>query len=223
MSHDGYARLADLLLAGIERTGFAELRRKPWDALAPPRRSGRLLELGVGGGRNRVHHPAGWTVVGVDRSIAILRKARSRGFELLVAAETDRLPFRAECFEAVVETLVWCEVADPVRSLAEAVEALADGGGMVMLDHVRPSGAAGRLADLLTKVSGPIFGEHWNRDTRDYVAPAPLRLLSEETLSGGWMRMLAMEREPRRLMRSRAHDHDTNAPSADYSEGHEEV
>ncbi|MEN8182801.1 MAG: methyltransferase domain-containing protein, partial [Myxococcota bacterium] len=147
MSHDGYARLADLLLAGMERAGFAALRRKLWEGFDAPRESGRLLELGVGSGRNRTHHPAGWTVVGVDRSSAILRRARSRGLELVVAAEADRLPFRAACFEAVVETFVWCEVDDPVRSLTEAVEALADGGRMVMLDHVRPSGGAGMLAD----------------------------------------------------------------------------
>lgn len=197
MSHDGYARLADLLLAGMERAGFAALRRKLWERLGAPGESGLLLELGVGGGRNRPHHPRGWTVVGVDRSIAILRKARSRGFELSVAAEADHLPFRSACFEAVVETFVWCEVDDPARSVSEAVEVLADGGRMVMLDHVRPSGGAGRLADLLTRISGPLVGEHWNRDTRTYVAPAPLRTLTEETLSGGWMRMLVLERESR--------------------------
>ena len=64
-------------------------------------------------------------------------------------------------------------------------------------DHVRPSGAAGTLADLLTRISGPLVGEHWNRDTRTYVEPAPLRTLVEETLSGGWMRMLVLERESR--------------------------
>jgi SAM-dependent methyltransferase len=197
LSHDGYARLADLLLAGMERAGFAALRRKLWEGLDAPRESGRLLELGVGSGRNRPHHPAGWTVVGVDRSSTILRRARSRGLELVVAAEADRLPFRAACFEAVVETFVWCEVDDPVRSVAEAVEALADGGRMVMLDHVRPSGGAGTLADLLTRITGPLVGEHWNRDTRTYVEPAPLRTLVEETLSGGWMRMLVLERESR--------------------------
>jgi SAM-dependent methyltransferase len=197
LSHDGYARLADLLLAGMERAGFATLRRKLWEGLDAPRESGRLLELGVGSGRNRPHHPPGWTVVGVDRSSAILRRARSRGLELVVAAEADQLPFRAACFEAVVETFVWCEVDDPVRSMAEAVEALADGGRMVMLDHVRPSGGAGTLADLLTRISGPLVGEHWTRDTRTYVELAPLRTLVEETLSGGWMRMLVLERESR--------------------------
>ena len=42
------------------------------------------------------------------------------------------------------------------------------------------------MADLLTRISGPLVGE-----------PAPLRPLVEETLSGGWMRMLVLEREPR--------------------------
>lgn len=87
---------------------------------------------------------------------------------------------------------------DPVRATAESVEALGDGGRMAMLDHVRPSGGAGRLADLATRISGPLVGEHWNRDTRVYVEPAPLRTLREESLSGGWMRLLVLEREARK-------------------------
>ena len=185
------------MLAGLERIGVSDLRRRVWSRLGSADPGDRLLEIGVGGGRNQPHHPDGWTVVGVDRSLRILERARRRGLGLVVAAEADRLPFPAASFEAVVETFVWCEVEDPQRALDEAAEVLADEGRMLMLDHVRPEGGAGRFADLLTRLSGPLVGEHWNRDTRIYAGASPLRLLAEETLSGGWVRLLLLERRSR--------------------------
>ena len=95
--------------------------------------SGRLLDLGCGGG---AHIPLlqelGWTVAGVDVSADQLRIARGRlpGVELDQADAAD-LPFADASFDAVVALVVHTDLDDYRGAVAEAARVLRLGGAYV--------------------------------------------------------------------------------------------
>ena len=55
----------------------------------------------------------------------------------IVVAPAEELPFDDGSFDAVVATLVFCTVKDPVRAIAEARRVLVEGGKLLYLEHVR--------------------------------------------------------------------------------------
>lgn len=171
------AAVYDLATAPFEKRLFSSWRRRFWSNLPG---EGRGLEVGVGTGANISYHPPGAEVVGVDISFGMARRARRRGREakagaagtppLLVVADVERLPFRNQTFDWVGETLVFCEVAGPEAGLAEMARVAARGAPMALLEHVRPGGLRGRIADALTALTRRLWGEHLNRNHRRYVA-----------------------------------------------------
>ena len=109
--------------------------RKLHDAveiLGPPR--GRAI-LDVGGGMGRLAVPlarAGWRVVLVDLSEAMIREAGSP-LPAAVVADATRLPFRDRSFDAVVALDLLCHLQQPLRGLAEFRRLLSP-GGQVLID-----------------------------------------------------------------------------------------
>ena len=86
--------------------------------------TGRLLDVGCGGGANTAAYAkAGWRVVGVDISAEQLRLARGRGIET-VQADVESLPFGDATFDAAVATWLHTDVDDfpaVLRELARVV------------------------------------------------------------------------------------------------------
>ena len=77
------------------------LRR--WLAGQLPARPVRLLSIGCGSGELEAHLlREGHGVVGLDLSTAMLKRARKRGLEALVQADSESLPFRAARFDVVL-------------------------------------------------------------------------------------------------------------------------
>lgn len=219
---DGLASLYDAAMAPLERWPMRALRDRVRRALrealgrrgdgCPESGDGaRVLEVGSGTGRNRLPGELDATVVAVDRSLDMLRRARRRGYRAGVVADAGALPFPDGAFDAGAEALVWCEVERPVEALAEVARVLADGARFVMLDHVRPPGILGPVADALSRVTGPWMDEWWNRDTRAYARPAGFRLLAERDDLGGAVRTLLLEKGPEERIEARRRDDETEA------------
>jgi len=196
------ARVYDRLTAPLERRALARWRRALWalvpappqptppQSAAPGADSSLLgLEIGAGTGANFRHYAAGSRVVATDVSWAMLREARGKLGEApassevwLVVADATRLPFRGATFDWAGETLVFCEVPDPVAGLGEVARVLRPGAPLLMLEHVRPGGWLGRLADLVTRVTGPLWGEHFDRDAAGAARQAGLAVEHEAWL-----------------------------------------
>ena len=73
---DRYQRIArfyDGLDKGFERRRYKPIRPQLFQGL-----SGRVLDAGVGTGRNIPHYPSGATMVGIDLSPAMLARAERR-------------------------------------------------------------------------------------------------------------------------------------------------
>ena len=190
-----YERLApvyDIYNGPMEWLGLREKRRRLLS-----RAAGRVLEAGVGTGRNLEHYPPGTSLVGVDVSRRMLRLASDRAARLgravtLDRADVQRLPFRDGVFDTVVATCLFCSVPDPVHGLAELGRVVKEPDGrLLLLEHVRPrSRLLGGLADLLSPLTRRLLGFNLDRGTEDNVLAAGLEVLDVRR-RGIWREIVA--------------------------------
>ena len=204
-----YNRLApvyDAMEVFAERR-FAPLRRRLW-SLIP---GGRLLEVGVGTGKNFAYHPAEATVTGIDLSDRMLAQARQKAEKLGQAIElhemdVQQLDFADDSFDGAVATFVFCSVPDPVRGLRELARVVKPSGQITLLEHVRIDrpGIVGRLMDLLDPIVVRVMGAHINRRTAETVRQAGLAVERIEDVAPLGLVKLIVARPADNLMEATA-------------------
>ncbi|GLR67908.1 S-adenosylmethionine-dependent methyltransferase [Acidocella aquatica] len=157
-----------------------------------PGASGRVLELGIGGGLNlKFYNPAQVSAVtGIDPSPelrAYARKApRPEGLAVeILDASADAMPFADASFDTVVTTFTLCTVPDAPRALAEARRVLRPGGQLLFCEHGRSPDAGvalwqRRVEPLWKRVFG---GCHLTRPVAGNIAAQ----FSIERLESGYM------------------------------------
>lgn len=172
--YDRQAGLFDFMEAPVEFLAFRSLRKRLWSEVGGE----RLLEIGVGTGKNLSYHPEGSRSVAIDLSPRMLERAARRaersGRDVdLILADAQRLPFRDDVFDAAAATFVFCSVPDPVLGLCEVNRVVREDGRIHLLEHVRAgSSIIGRIMDLLNPMAVRLSGANINRDTVSNVARA---------------------------------------------------
>jgi len=141
-----------------------------WREEALSNLSGKVLEVGVGTGRNLKYYPAGCSVTGIDISAGMLEKARkkARGMKniTLLLMDAENLEFPDNSFDYVVTTFVLCSVPDPVKALYEMRRVLKPSGELIALEHMRSSNSLiARVEDLINPITFFLIGVNVNRDT----------------------------------------------------------
>ncbi len=166
-----------------------ELFARPWRAqLWSWITEGRVLEVGIGTGKNMPFYPKGIDITGIDLSPRMLERAQKRAARLgitpeLIVADVQALPFPDHSFDTVVTACVFCSVPDPVLGLLEIRRVLNPGGRLLMMEHVlshRP--VIGRLMNLIDPIPFHFWGAHINRDTVQNVKLAGFTELVDENL-----------------------------------------
>lgn len=164
--HRIFAAMYDRAMAGVERGGLRERRRRLLS-----RASGTVLELGAGTGANlALYPPAVTSVVALEPDGAMRRRLLEKvaGASVPVEVHGDALPsaFAAASFDTVVLTLVLCTVPDQAETLREVRRVLRPDGTLLFLEHVRATGWTSHLqrgADPLWRHLAA--GCHPSRDT----------------------------------------------------------
>ena len=189
--YDRIAPLYDWFEAPMDRFGGRERRaRVVGDA------HGKVLEVGVGTGRNLSLYPPDARVTAVDVSERMLEEASKRAGEAaqpveLEWADAEALPFADGTFDAVTATCVFCSVEDPVQGLREVRRVVKSGGEVRLLEHVRPRNPAlGKVFDWLSPLTRRLFGPEINRRTEENVEQAGLEIV-EVRRDGIWREMVA--------------------------------
>jgi len=149
-----------------------------------PAARGRVLEVGVGSGRNLPLYRDGVDeVVGIDPSERLLEMARQRAAEAAVPVHLRRGSATAmEVDDASVDTVVmtWtlCSIPDPMAALKEMRRVLKPGGRLLFVEHGL-SGDPGvarwqhRLTPVWRRLAG---GCHLDRKIDDLVREAGFEL-----------------------------------------------
>lgn len=183
-----YNRLAPIydLMEFLPEQRFAGWRKQLWARVA----AGRILEVGVGTGKNFPYHPPGAEVTGIDLSERMLAQARRRakksGYPLdLRQMDAQQLDFPDNTFDTATATFVFCSVPDAERGLRELARVVRPGGQIVLLEHVRIDRPAliGKLMDWLDPVVVRVMGAHINRRTAETVQRAGLVVEQVENLA----------------------------------------
>src|ERR1051326_2515107 len=113
--YERIARFYDLLDLPFGRRRYRRLRPLLFSGVA-----GRLLDAGIGTGRNCEFYPPGAIVSGIDISPAMLARAHRRCPTLaadgrLYQMDVTNLEFPAGSFDAAVATFLFCVVPDDLQ------------------------------------------------------------------------------------------------------------
>ena len=148
----------------------SDYRRGPQKAALFRDMRGRVLFAAVGTGMDIKHFPPGQSIVAIDISDKMLRKAEKRrrdypGDLVLLRADAQNLEFPEASFDTVATSCTMCSVPDPVRALREFHRILRPGGQLLMFEHVRSRNPVLGLALDVMTIWTRLSGTEMNRDT----------------------------------------------------------
>lgn len=190
--YDRLAPIYDAMEWFVERSAFDGWRAHLWSRMP----AGRVLEVGVGTGKNMPYYPARAQVTAIDLSEGMLRRARRRAESLgidvdLRQMDVQELLFSDNTFDAVVSTFVFCSVPDAVRGLRELSRVTKSDGDVWLLEHVRINQPIiGPMMDALNPVVVRLMGANINRQTVENVNRAGLNVVDVEHLSGELVKLI---------------------------------
>lgn len=184
-----YQRIAPLYDAMeiLAERRYAAWRPRLWSLVQGP----KVLEVGVGTGKNIPYYPAGMVVTAIDLTPGMLKRAKARAAELeaevnLQLGDVQDLDFPDNSFDDVVATFVFCSVPDPVLGLHEIARVLKSNGRLLLLEHVRSANPVlGTLMHILDPITVRLMGPHINRRTVENVQRSQLQLEMVENMGLG--------------------------------------
>jgi ubiquinone/menaquinone biosynthesis C-methylase UbiE len=192
-----YQRIApvyDVLDLPFEYGRYRQIRRLLFQGLA-----GRLLDAGVGTGRNLLFYPSGSTVVGIDISPAMLaraeRRRKSAAAEIeLRQMDVTRLDFADQTFDGAVVTFLFCVLPDQLQvpGLKELGRVVKAGGPVRLLEYVRPQQTVRRaLARLWEPWIAWAYGASFDRRTEEHVLETGLVLVDARFVVNELVRLIS--------------------------------
>ena len=178
-----YQRIApiyDLIDLPFERRRYRAIRPLLFRGM-----TGRLLDAGIGTGRNCEFYPPAAIVTGFDISPAMLARARARCPELAAGGrlhqmDVTALSFPAASFDAAVSSFLFCVLphALQVPALRELGRVVKPGGLIRLLEYVRPQGTLRRILSYVWQPwIGWAYGASFDRHTEQHLPAAGIELV----------------------------------------------
>ncbi|MEZ0536570.1 class I SAM-dependent methyltransferase [Caldicellulosiruptoraceae bacterium PP1] len=182
--YDRAAKYYDTIESIMERKWFSQWRKLVFTFVKGP----KVLEVGVGTGKNMIYYSLDWDIVAIDFSPKMLEKAKEKVAKLqldidLRQMDVQHLEFTDNSFDTVVTACVFCSVPDPILGLKEIRRVLKKDGLLIMLEHVRSKKEPiGKVMDILNPLVVGIYGANINRNTVDNVKKAGFEIVEEKNL-----------------------------------------
>lgn len=174
--YDKFARYYNIVEIGFELF-LRNLRKK---LLKEAR--GRVLEIGVGTGKNLRYYSRNCDLTAVDLSEKMLEIAKLRADKLrrdarFYNSNADNLPFERGSFDCVVDTLGLCTYPDPVKALKEMARVCKSNGRILLLEHgISDNNFVKKLQYWREPKHSQTLGCHLVRDPLDLVKKAGLEI-----------------------------------------------
>lgn len=156
-----------------------------------PRATGRVLEIGIGTGRNLPFYDKSKLdeLCGLDPAEQMHRLARKRmqasGINVrLLALSAEEIPEPAASFDTLVMTFTLCSIPDPVKAVKEMKRVLKPEGRLLFCEHgVAPDCSVQKWQHQLTPVWKRLAGGcHLDRDIPALLREGGFRIAQLETL-----------------------------------------
>jgi demethylmenaquinone methyltransferase/2-methoxy-6-polyprenyl-1,4-benzoquinol methylase len=147
--------------------------------------SGRVLDLGIGTGKNIPYYPDECEVVGVDISDMMLSHAKEKAAHKnnisLFQMDAEKLAFKDDSFDCVITTFVLCSIPDPIAALKEMKRVCKPDGVVVNLEHMKSENRIiAFIEDLFNPLTVAITGVNINRETVENAKKAGLNVINVE-------------------------------------------
>ena len=199
-TYERIARLYDLLDLPFEYGRYRRIRPLLFSGL-----SGRVLDAGVGTGRNMPFYPRDAEMVGIDLSPAMLARAERRRAALdakvdLRRMDVTRLDFPDASFDAAVATFLFCVLPEELQApaMAELGRVVKPGGEIRLLEYVRPTGAFRQvMARLWEPWMRLAYGAGFDRRTEAHVTEAGLEVVEARFVVDDLVKYLILRRAQR--------------------------
>ena len=190
-----YNRMAlifDFVEAPVEKMRFASWRQRLRTSIVGP----KVLEVGVGTGKNLPYYPQDADITAIDLSPRMLSRARRKAEKLvldvrLLEMDAQNLAFTDHIFDTVFATFVFCSVPDPVKGLQELQRVCKSEGRLLLLEHMQPGNFILKIIfDLFNPMVVRMVGANINRKTVDNIRLAGWQIRVEENLSSDIVRWI---------------------------------
>ena len=176
------AKLYDLFQWPLELLHLSHLRS---EVIA--KAEGKILEVGVGTGKNLSYFPYTSDLIGIDFSSGMLNIARRKAAQIglthitLIEMDIEAMSFPDNTFDTIISTFVFCTVPHPDKGLHELYRVLKPGGKAIFLEHMK-SDSKGLNAILwgMERFSKPLLGTSMLRETQKGIENSGLRILSSQ-------------------------------------------
>jgi ubiquinone/menaquinone biosynthesis C-methylase UbiE len=184
-----YQRISGLydLMEILPERRYIPWRKNLWEQVHGP----RILEIGVGTGKNMPYYPPEMEITAIDLTPGMLARAHKRAAELeinvnLQLGDAQALDFPDNAFDSVVATFVFCSVPDAVLGLREIRRVLKPAGQLFLLEHMRARNPAlGFVMDVLNPLIVRMMGANINRRTVENVQAADFEQVNVTELAAG--------------------------------------
>ena len=171
--YDRVSRIYDIMEKPMEAMSMKEWRIGLMKDL-----KGKVLEVGVGTGKNIEFYPDNLSITAIDFSPKMLQRARIKKeiFHKKVdlrLMDVEKMEFENESFDTVFTTCVFCSVPNPVKGLKEIGRVCKKDGKIILIEHVRSEQKVlGTLMDLFNPLVVNLYGANINRRTEENVRKA---------------------------------------------------
>ena len=166
---------------------YAGWRPRLWSMVEGP----KVLEVGVGTGKNMPYYPTNIDITAIDLAPGMLARAKKQAAGLnldvnLRLGDVQSLDFPDDTFDEAIATFVFCSVPDPVLGFNEIARVLKPNGRLLLLEHVRSANpVVGALMDLLDPIMVRLMGPHINRRTVANIQQSQLQVERVEDMGAG--------------------------------------
>lgn len=193
-SYDRIAYIYDFWDIIPERLFYRSWRAHLWSGV----KAGRILEIGVGTGKNIPFYPSGAKVTAIDISSKMLGKAVKRAaarqdvFIELFVMDVNKLSFDNKTFDTVIGSFILTVLPDPRQALQEIMRVSKVSGTLLLLEFVRSDNKLiALIQDLLTPFTHTVYKAYINRDITTLVKRSGFQIISVNTIGSSIVKIIS--------------------------------